>query len=1221
MKLIQEYLIKICISVFLLSILMELYILFLLMNRSPKMFDKAYNETLSKTENKSIIITKKIDKYISSLLMKYSGDVKLICKHALLLNGKEQNYKPESIMEDNINIFNINNEKKSIVNSTLEEINKNDYMKDFYNETSHMYDYLNSYEKKFKDIYDNNFILTKLFSDEHKELNTISYYNMLNKNKIFSKEEENNIKFLISILKTIFIRRYIVKRNNNDYIRFYLLNEDEILIYPPEAYVNTNLYNFDTNFIKSKCNYFSNNKEERFPLCLYKYIFNEILDKESNYASILTLKINYENIISSVCIKIPFIRGNPNKVILCLEINFSKIFDTANFMNPKKLEFGLFKYSPEIEQIIPLIYNSKKVYNEIKNIFKDFEIEKYRIDDQKNGIFTFFHFLYYNLTQIVKNRSEIKLDYTSIEEEYNITINKIISEIKNYDKNISDKIIINFTKTICRKGLLINTYECIKDEYKMIIYPLLFDIGKLNKDFLETIEHINKSFDLYAYSIIATNPFINTNMIYTILNIKIERSFILFLLLTIAIFCFYIILINLISEYSLNKIDKIISELKNLEIDSNMEEYYTLPEDKIGSPNKELYNIKNIYEVMRTVLIIKQVFENENYLDKHNSEFYNLVQNISKKDIREIGNSYIAFYHFKNKAYNIAEKEFKSTIIYIQESENLLIRDKNSEYEEKIKDEIKRSSTVSYINEYSVFAKIDENMLKIIKIKIFKQRFVYLYAMIKYKLGKGENNNNIGLNNNQSLANKNKSKKDKDKKISYFKDAIKYFTECKNINNLLGINQIKVIYALIMISKCYMNLNDYKNSIISINEALNLYFELSKSFKDNHSKNYNPKVMMFVENNIYQYILFNIERICYMFNKPFACYWIGFKIFETSPFLISNIHSQSATFILNYFEKNKLKIINKLDSKNINNNSNILLSQEYEKIKKYYGKIIPRVNIKNANNKTKFLSNDKIVEDISYSTSYPNKTDSKTEKSNISATPRKDVVTGKSTFLTTKNKNLSKIITLCLSEKILNKVNGLELKDVIIKYFQKYFIMNDKDKFSFVQFSNNGKKTVYINTENLEDFIQNIQKTNNAFEAIDSYITKKSNSNMAFTELFNIFHSIIKNYSSKEDSLTDNIIIMFINSDDIRFTSINECLNIVNELNKKNTSVFILSYDKVINKDKINNIHSFLNGLFEGYFFQIKNFQQIKQIFINISTKKYQSNFFGYDFNSIDNEL
>ena len=61
------------------------------------------------------------------------------------------------------------------------------------------------------------------------------------------------------------------------------------------------------------------------------------------------------------------------------------------------------------------------------------------------------------------------------------------------------------------------------------------------------------------------------------------------------------------------------------------------------------------------------------------------------------------------------------------------------------------------------------------------------------------------------------------------------------------------------------------------------------------------------------------------------------------------------------------------------------------------------------------------------------------------------------------NKNINKIITLCISEKIFNKVNGMELKDVIIKYFKKYFVFNEKDKFSFIQFANNGKKTVILN--------------------------------------------------------------------------------------------------------------------------------------------------------------
>ena len=119
-------------------------------------------------------------------------------------------------------------------------------------------------------------------------------------------------------------------------------------------------------------------------------------------------------------------------------------------------------------------------------------------------------------------------------------------------------------------------------------------------------------------------------------------------------------------------------------------------------------------------------------------------------------------------------------------------------------------------------------------------------------------------------------------------------------------------------------------------------------------------------------------------------------------------------------------------------------------------------------------------------------------------------------------------------------------------------------------------------------------------------------------ELFNLFDSIIKSYPSQDDILTDNIIIMFINSDDIRFSSISECLKIVNELNKKNVSVFILTYDVEIKKQKINNIHSFLNGLLEGYFFQIKSYQQLKQIFINLSTVNNQSNFFGYDYEGLD---
>ena len=475
--------------------------------------------------------------------------------------------------------------------------------------------------------------------------------------------------------------------------------------------------------------------------------------------------------------------------------------------------------------------------------------------------------------------------------------------------------------------------------------------------------------------------------------------------------------------------------------------------------------------------------------------------------------------------------------------------------------------------------------------------------MTKFKLGSETNPNNLAPG-----TNKNKIKKEKEKKMTYFKDSIKYFNICKNINVSLGINQIKIIYSLIMISKCYIQLNDYKNAIININEALSLYFEFSNSFKDYHSKNYNPKFMLFIENNVFQYILFTIQRICNSFNKPFASNWINLKIFETSPFIISNVHYYSGIFLQNNLEKHKLKM-NKLDYK--------FLLKEYDKAKKYFSKIIPRINIKNINSRKNILASEQFISDsTSYSASIRNKTESKTDKSRFSSTFKREVATGKiSSLYYSRNKNLNKIITLCLSEKVLKNVNGLELKDIIIKYFQKYFIMNENDKFNFIQFSNNGKKTIHLKMEQLDYFILKIQKAKNSFELTDSF---GQNKDLPFMELFNLFDSIIKSYPSQDDILTDNIIIMIINSDDIRFSSIKECLKIVEELNKKNVSVFILTYDIEIKRQKINNIHSFLNGLFEGHFLQIKSYQQLKQLFINLSTVKKQTNFFGYDYEGID---
>ena len=105
-----------------------------------------------------------------------------------------------------------------------------------------------------------------------------------------------------------------------------------------------------------------------------------------------------------------------------------------------------------------------------------------------------------------------------------------------------------------------------------------------------------------------------------------------------------------------------------------------------------------------------------------------------------------------------------------------------------------------------------------------------------------------------------------------------------------------------MISKCYIELKNYKESMVNMHEASLLYSDLQKSFKDKNF--FDARVMLFAENFIFQNIMLCAAQITYNFNKiPQSC-WILMKIIETSPFIFNNIHNQ-ACFILN----NCLKLI------------------------------------------------------------------------------------------------------------------------------------------------------------------------------------------------------------------------------------------------------------------------------------------------------------------------
>ena len=188
----------------------------------------------------------------------------------------------------------------------------------------------------------------------------------------------------------------------------------------------------------------------------------------------------------------------------------------------------------------------------------------------------------------------------------------------------------------------------------------------------------------------------------------------------------------------------------------------------------------------------------------------------------------------------------------------------------------------------------------------------------------------------------------------------------------------------------------------------------------------------------------------------------------------------------------------------------------------------------------------------------------------------------------------------------------------LIKFFQKYFInCLDDDKFAFIQFSYNGKKTISIKSESLDLFLQKLESNKGAFQINENY--NKTINEMQFMEFSNLFLSILRSQrQSNFEERIDHIIIIFINTEDIRFNSKKECVDTINELNNNYYTLIIFTYDTNISKDKISSIHSFLCGLNDGHFLQIKNYQQIKQVFMNFSIKESQEKFANYYYEITD---
>ena len=1239
MKLFSEKLTKYKFLLLSIFIIVEFSSFILLFISYKSIYLNVFDQTKEVAIEKAKSINLSLNQLYKLTLYKDIQDLKFIGKHMSFLANNEINNK--SKYYQNV----INNNNSHIYYATVGELT---YFNEYYNDEIKQFLYYDNYVKNYIDNISNrkNILSDMSNKDKHPELNSISYYKY---NGSINDIENNQIKkaaakYLISILKTNYLTRFLVKGKDFDLMHYFLLTKDELYIYPPEAYNNSFLYIFSSLI---NC--------QNFPECVYDFIINKTKNNIKNvdnedyiFPAIPISYLDYQIIVNLVCLNIPFTQKlnltdftkNP---IMCIEINTTKIFN-KNFEQVKE-NFHFIFFTPESNNIIALYNDKTDLYEPIKKLFNNSKFGNYSLNHEKKiNYFYFFHFLYFDLFQNPSLLKENNINYEDIIKEYEVIKDKILEVIKNPNNSIDGNYNLEVEKTTCKSDLYYNGQICLKDSFLMVISPIYGDFNYINENYIDVP---NKTIDqilFYSLSIIANNYKYNKWKINQIIVIKIVKLFFFYFVSSMCLIFLFFVLVQIFFEFKYETINQILNIIKGgsfFEIKDKNEIIKIKEESPIEPNNKEMLEIKNLFDYLIKTMLLKINFEqnensynkkkinttkidknkknqtpssnnninnNKNLLGNKNNidtlnEYMELINNINNKEIRIMFAFIISYNHFRKGFYKLSENEFKNLIKEVNIYQNK-ISNKNENNDSKLKDSISRCSKISYLNEYSLTNELSETTLPIIKLKLMAQKIYYLYAMTIFNQEKKKSNSD-------KKYNKENAKK-------RYEESIKYFIECKNISILLGTDTIRQIFSLIMISKCYIELKNYKESMININEALLLYSDLQKAFKD--KPYFNPKIMMFTENYIFQNIMLTIAQITYSFNKyPQSC-WILMKMIETSPFVFNSIHFQ-ACFLL-------CSCLNQIE--NLNN----LPFRQIDKYKKKIYKMFTRINVRLLNKEkigNKDSKNNSTNNNYSSLPSMSNNQinnlsvsiDNFGNASNLKKLNRnKDMFTNKFSIsinsLTHLAKTQYKNITLCISEKLLQEINGDELKDVIIKFFKKCFSNSvEEDKFCFIQFSCNGKKTISIKSDSIEIFLQKLEVNKMAFKINEAFT--KNNNQIQFMEFSNLFMNIIKSHKqSNYEDQNDNIIIIFINTSDIRFNGEKECVDTINELNNNNYSVIIFTYDTEINEQKIEGIYSFVYGLNDGHFFQIKNYQQIKQVFMNFCVKDSQEKFSNYNYEITD---
>ena len=566
MKIIQNYTIKVIILIFCSVLALEICVCIFIYRNSTKIYKNLFDETLEKSSEKAKESMETVTKFVKNKIMSYITKLKLINKHIYLYN-RNTYFTNKNTVNQNSAIFKNKNLEDKIIEAKTESIYAKKAFQKFFNETTEKFEYVEYYNKIYENITDNSLLLNKLLK-EHEELNYISYYNFVYDVFDLRYLQEENIKelnFLIPILKSIFLEHFIIKREKMDIRRIFLITYYDLIIYPPEDAFQIDIYNpgfyAGTSYLK--------------PNIFYYYIYESLYNSTIGIYGDLSLRLNYfsfNNLLYSLCIKSIYFKTYS---FLCFDVNFGYLINSIGDLETKKFDFGFLKqiyfYVDENTSYFDyfVIYNTNRKVNEILEVFNssDYIPDEFIIKENKNNYYSFYYVLYLDTTKILKTHPELNLNISVIKEEYDIIRQNIYDS---FYGNKWDAIETNFNKTTCRKKLMSNEYECFICEIKMsYIFPFYLELQAIDFDVIDT--NISNFFWLYSlpYSITYTCPETNAKDMEMLIKFKLIRIISFYFLIAFIIFCFYLLFINILSEYFFNNINDLINKMNLIAINEN----------------------------------------------------------------------------------------------------------------------------------------------------------------------------------------------------------------------------------------------------------------------------------------------------------------------------------------------------------------------------------------------------------------------------------------------------------------------------------------------------------------------------------------------------------------------------------------------------------------------------------------------------------------------------